>query len=179
MSLLVDQLHDAHRPLDAKERREPPHRRGVDARNRRIQPDTARDRVAESRPRRQLVGVLDPRIGEALSDGPLEHDSILALNLSIDKGSTLVYNSCVPQRGGVMTIYSIRTSMGRELWWTTSRKRAVEVAEQLDEPGRYVHSNGCVGGFSKTEGLRDFDLPVAVYKCSQSKPALVPQEGVK
>ncbi len=64
-----------------------------------------------------------------------------------------------------MTIYSIRTDMGRELWWTTSRKRALEVAEQLTERGDYVHGNGCVG-HSDDSGLKAFDLPVAVYKSS-------------
>lgn len=79
-----------------------------------------------------------------------------------------------------MTIYSIRTSMGRELWWTTSRKRALEVAEQLTEFGDYVHSNGCVGHHGPTSiesrdghtiiPLRGHELPVAVYKSSVVKP---------
>jgi hypothetical protein len=68
-----------------------------------------------------------------------------------------------------MTIYSIRTSMGRELWWTTGRKRALEVAEQLTEAGDYVHSNGCVG-HSGDKGLRAIDLPVSVYKTSVVAP---------
>jgi hypothetical protein len=68
-----------------------------------------------------------------------------------------------------MTIYSIRTSTGREIWWTTSRKRAIDVAEQLYELGDYVHSNGCVG-HSNADGLRAHDLPVLVYKSSVVRP---------
>lgn len=64
-----------------------------------------------------------------------------------------------------MTIYSIRTSMGGEVWWTTSRKRALEIAEQLTEEGDYVHSNGCVG-HSSEKGLKGFELPVSVHKCT-------------
>ena len=64
-------------------------------------------------------------------------------------------------------IYSIRTSMGRELWWTTGRKRALDIAEQLNEVGDYVYANGCVG-HSDDKGLKAFDLPVAVYKCSMN-----------
>lgn len=65
-------------------------------------------------------------------------------------------------------IYSIRTFMGGELWWTTSRKRALEIAAQLTEAGDYVHSNGCVG-HSGEKGLKEFDLPVVVHKCSAVK----------
>lgn len=71
-------------------------------------------------------------------------------------------------------IYSVRTSLGKELWWTTSRRKALEIAEQLNEPGRHVfpHSNGCVG-YSDTEGLKPYDLPVAVHRCSVIRVAEV------
>lgn len=61
-------------------------------------------------------------------------------------------------------IYSIRTSLGRELWWTTSRKKAIELAASLGE-GDFVGTQ--MGGDAKP--LRSHDMPVAVYKSSVVK----------
>lgn len=65
-----------------------------------------------------------------------------------------------------MTIYSVRTSLGRELWWTTGRKQALEMAAQLVEPGDFVGTRA--GG--NAQPLREWELPVIVYKSSVVRP---------
>ena len=74
------------------------------------------------------------------------------------------------------TLYSIRDALGRELWWTTARKRAVVLVDDLNAigEGAYVKSDGTAGkwfeGYAPKVMCGD-TLPVAVWKCSPAKPS--------
>lgn len=63
-----------------------------------------------------------------------------------------------------MTIYSIRTNLGRELWWTTSRKAALQTSADFTSWG-FV--DGRHGGDAKP--FQSHELPLLVYKSSVVK----------
>lgn len=86
-------------------------------------------------------------------------------------------------------IYSVRDALGRELWWTTARKSALELAHDFNVAGvgavLYKRATGSVYAaralvYSDTletahesgqgRGLSAHQLPVAVWKCSQVEP---------
>lgn len=69
------------------------------------------------------------------------------------------------------TIYSIRDSLGRELWWTTGRKAAITLAAELNESGigALVTEKGkCGHDYKRTDPrcLTRDTVPVSVYRCS-------------
>lgn len=68
------------------------------------------------------------------------------------------------------TIYSVRDSLGRELWWTTRRKSAIEVAEKINAvtvtPGHKARAFWTSNGTTTSVELTHHQLPADVYKCS-------------
>lgn len=66
------------------------------------------------------------------------------------------------------TIYSIRTSLGRELWWSTSRRKTLALAADVNAPGEYITKDGH-GAISTDKGLAAHELPLEVWKCSRVK----------
>lgn len=69
-----------------------------------------------------------------------------------------------------MTIYSVRDSLGQELWWTTSRAKALDIAGVLTKAGDWIHTDGRYGHDQYgLGGLKAHQLPVAVYKSSVVK----------
>lgn len=70
------------------------------------------------------------------------------------------------------TIYSLRTSLGREVWWTTSRRKAIDLATDVNAigVGARVMPRGIAGeAITPGEGMRGHEMPVEVWRCSRVK----------
>jgi hypothetical protein len=81
-------------------------------------------------------------------------------------------------------LYSVRDSLGRELWWTTKRNAAMALAHDFNAAGEgarlYTRATGSVYAarafvYSDTlengaeRGLAAHQLPVSVWKCNRSE----------
>lgn len=79
------------------------------------------------------------------------------------------------------TLYSVRDALGRELWWTTSRKSAGDVAAKLNaaefnvsEPGKSVEVFWQTNNATTRVVVTRNQFPVVMFKATKVKVTPVP-----